>query len=135
MTVRREDAIYATPGAQIDITFDKAPTGLVGVFGVEIVDTNGNVITPRTTGGIIELVAGSGIYRARIVAPAAMGDYVVVADTGNPGPAYAEQPLSVTATGIVPIVWSGPGYSSPDLLRAEPDVDPALTDAAAWRAI
>lgn len=67
--------------------FAEHPTsGLVGTLGVRIVDGEGTVVVPRTTDGIVEVVPGSGLYSKQLTAPAALGKYLVVWDTGADGP-------------------------------------------------
>lgn len=59
--------IYARPNTPFDALTNAGPaaSGLVGVLGVRVIDNDGNIIAARQTSGIAELVAGSGIYRAR----------------------------------------------------------------------
>ena len=55
--------IYASPSATIEAALQGAATGLVGTLGVRIIDTpSGATFLARTTTGIVENVAGSGIY-------------------------------------------------------------------------
>lgn len=62
-------------------------TGLAGTIGVRVLDNAGATTIARTTAGIVELVAGSGIYVVTLTAPAAGGHYSIVWDAAG---AYSE---------------------------------------------
>lgn len=63
---------------------ENAPTGLVGTLGVRIDDTEGNTVAPRTTTGIVEVVAGSGTYaKSNLIAPDDPGSYIVIWDAND----------------------------------------------------
>ena len=116
---------YARPGESFEATLDNAPTGLVGTVGVQIIDTPGTtVITARTTAGIAEVPAGSGMYAATLIAPLAKGTYSVVWDTGGGSPKYAREELRVVSN--PPTIPAPGGYCSPDDVRnvLAPDGDP-----------
>ena len=82
-----------------------AATGLVGTIGVRVVDDEGNVVITRTTSGIIELVVGSGVYAWTYAsAPATLGSYEIIWDTGST--AFASEDMLVVAT---PITTAGSG--------------------------
>lgn len=67
-------------------------TGLTGTLGVRIVDNAGGTTTARTTNGIAEPIASSGIYFASLVAPSTYGQYEIVWDDGT---SYAAEDLTV----------------------------------------
>lgn len=90
--------IYARPGSTIEATLTNAATGLTGTLGVRIVDGAGGTTTARTTSGIVEHPAGSGIYTATIEAPDTAGSYVIAWDTGGATPIWAAEDLVVTYT-------------------------------------
>ena len=69
------------PGVAFEATTYGFPTGLVGTIGVRIMDGQGATVTARTTAGIIEAPAGSGIYTATsLIAPNTAGQYQIVWD-------------------------------------------------------
>jgi hypothetical protein len=126
-------SIYALPGATFEAALDGAPTGLTGTLGVRILDTPaGTSILARTTAGIVEQPAGSGLYAVALTAPSTAGTYSVVWDTGGGSPTYAREDLVVTVTIPAPVATSGPSYTTPDAVRSELGVDSTtLTDDAA----
>lgn len=88
--------IYALPGQPITAVLQSAPTGLTGVIGVRIEKSDGTNHTPRTTAGIVEVEADSGIYvKDDLVAPDEKATYVVVWDTGGGTPTFASEELLV----------------------------------------
>lgn len=87
------------PGAQFVADASLAATGLVGTIGVRIHDPVGNTdVVARTTAGITEQPALSGIYFVTLTAPLVEGTYSVIWDTGGVAPLYAEDALDVTYT-------------------------------------
>jgi hypothetical protein len=100
--------IAAAPGATFEASLQNAPTGLVGTIGVRIMDGQGATTTARTTTGIVETPAGSGIYVATLTAPTTAGTYQVVWDTGSVTPSTtAVDDLIVTSTASAVSVPSG----------------------------
>lgn len=87
--------IYAHINETFEATADGAPSGLVGTIGVQITD-GAVVVSPRTTSGIVELPANSGVYVATLTAPSDAGDYDVVFDTGGESPVFASEDLIVS---------------------------------------
>lgn len=72
------------PGATFAATAEGFDTGLAGTLGVRIEETDGTTHTARTTAGIVEVEAGSGVYaKADLVAPATRGTYVLLWDDGT----------------------------------------------------
>jgi hypothetical protein len=69
-------------------TFQSTTSGLVGTLGVRVIDSAGATIVARSTSGITEPIAGSGVYFATVdltvlaVSPPS-GHYVVVWDDGS----------------------------------------------------
>lgn len=103
--------IYATPSASIEAYAGPVASGLVGSIGVRIMDGAGGTALARTTAGIVETPAGSGIYAATLTAPATAGTYAVVWDTGGGSPVFsAPEELVVNALG------AGPVAAGPDLV-------------------
>lgn len=111
--------IVAAPGASFEASLQNAPTGLVGTIGVRIVDGIGGTTTARSTAGIVETPAGSGIYVATLTAPTTAGSYQVVWDTGSVTP-------STTAADDLVVASTAPAVS----VAADGD----LTTLAAVRA-
>jgi hypothetical protein len=103
--------IYAEPSTTFVASAGQAPTGLVGTIGVRIENADGSTHTARTTAGIVELEAGSGIYaKSDLVAPDSEGTYFVLWDTGGGSPAFAEDRLEVTYDAPVPSPPGPDGY-------------------------
>lgn len=66
--------IYVQAGTTFDATLEGAPTGLEGTVGVRVVDpTTETTVVARTTAGINEYPAGSGVYGVTLTAPALDG--------------------------------------------------------------
>lgn len=86
-------------------------TGLTGTLAVRIIDNAGATTTARTTTGITEYPAGSGVYEVTLTAPADRGQYSLVWDDGTN---YAVDELVVTssATGSL----AGDTYATTDEL-------------------
>lgn len=105
----------AAPSTTFDATaeFD---TGLAGTLGVRI-DQGGSTITARTTSGIIEYPAGSGIYIATLTAPSTGGTYQLVWDDGTN---YANDDLIVSASAVAGT--PGPLYVTRAELKAWVDI-------------
>jgi hypothetical protein len=92
--------IYAQPGASFETVVSGFPSGAVGSVGVRIGDGIGGTVTARTTAGVVEFPAGSGIYLATLTAPSTAGQYVVVWDLPDDGgDSYDVQSLVVNSTG------------------------------------
>lgn len=63
--------IQAQAGQPFDAILEGAPTGLEGTLGVRVVDpTTETTVVARTTAGIVEFPAGSGVYGVTLTAPA-----------------------------------------------------------------
>jgi hypothetical protein len=92
-------SIYAQPGATFETSAVGFATGLTGTAGVRITDGAGATTTARTTSGISEFPASSGIYIATLTAPTTAGQFQVVWDSGGGSPSYAVEDLVVTSTG------------------------------------
>lgn len=90
------EPLRVRPGDTFEATTSNANTGLTGTIGVRLMDGIGGTSLPRTTTGIIETPAGSGIYTAVLTAPATVGTYQVVWDTGGGSPTWAVEDLNVT---------------------------------------
>jgi hypothetical protein len=105
--------------------------------GIAIENTDGTTVVARTVAGIVELEAGSGTFaKDDLVAPSQAGTYVLLWDNGGAPPTYVTEELRVTYTAPELVEAVGPGYATPDELRAELEVDVgALADPAAERLI
>lgn len=90
-------AEYATASGTFTAVVSGADTGLTGTIGVAITEEDGTVITARSTAGITENIAGSGVYSKTLTAPATAGDYLIVWDNGTGDYADPEY-LYVTAS-------------------------------------
>jgi hypothetical protein len=97
-------AIFVQKGATFEATVQGFDSGLVGVVGVRILDNVGGTTMARTTAGISELVAGSGLYGVVLVAPQVVGQYTVLWDDTQPGPNHsAAESLTVQTNTVVQI--------------------------------
>ncbi len=95
--------IEATAGASALAYAEDAPSGLVGTIGYTVKDEHDVTAIARTTSGIVEVVAGSGVYQATFVVPLTPGPYVFVWDTGGMTPVYSTELMQVTpGTAYVP---------------------------------
>lgn len=83
-------------GTDFEIPFDNAPTGLVGTFGWQVQDGQGDVVIPRTTTGVVEAVPGS--YAVTGGSTLVPGVYAVIGDTGGGSPLFLTEQLTVTPT-------------------------------------
>lgn len=95
------DGIFVTSGAAFNAVLTGAPTGLVGVLGLTIIEIDGDVAIARSTANITEL--GGGAYRVAVpAAPTTLGPYLLKWDTGGGTPQYAYEELTVNSTGEPP---------------------------------
>lgn len=77
--------IEAQASKPFDASLEGAASGLVGAIGVRVIDgSSQTTVVPRTTAGIAEYPAGSGVYSVELTAPAAPGHYLVLWDQGEP---------------------------------------------------
>ena len=98
--------IYSKPSVSFEASASGFATGLTGTLGVRVTDGQTTVVVARTTAGITEFPAGSGIYGVTITAPVETGQYQVVWDDGTN---FALEELTVTFTGSVDVTPSGVG--------------------------
>lgn len=123
--------IYALPGQTFEATLDGADSGLVGTLGVRIIDTpTGTTVRARTTAGIVEAPAASGLYAVALVAsddddvqlPA--GGYSLVWDNGADPPDYYRDELIITSSlSVGPVVGVTPTIADvATLMRARTTV-------------
>lgn len=129
--------IYSRPSTSFEATASGFASGLVGTIGVRLTDGAGGTTIARTTSGIGEFPAGSGIYYAAITAPSVQGQYQIVWDSGGASPQFAVDELTVTFTGQPeePITTNN-FYSSPGLVRTELGyTSQQLSDTAAQKVI
>ncbi|MDH4038935.1 MAG: hypothetical protein OEV86_15790 [Candidatus Krumholzibacteria bacterium] len=102
--------ITAARGQAYSATVQVGITGLVGLIEMQLVDTNGNIVTTASTLNIIELLdefnIGTGTYVAARVAPMVLGSYVV--EFSNDGSFDAEtvsaEDMTVVAGNVVPVL-------------------------------
>lgn len=77
--------IEAQASKTFDASLEGAASDLVGSIGVRVIDgPSQTTVVPRTTAGIAEYPAGSGVYSVELTAPAAPGHYLVLWDQGEP---------------------------------------------------
>ncbi len=74
------------PTSQVRVFCIGFDTGLVGTIQIQIVKRDGTVAVTRSTTGITELVAGSGIYVCTLSPPQICDDYLIVWDSGTVSP-------------------------------------------------
>lgn len=109
--------IYARPGAVFEAMVNNGPTGLVGTLGVRITDPGTQTTSfARTTAGIAEYPAASGIYVANLVAPITPGTFQVVWDVN--GAYTAEDLVVVGESEVMPIPTSEDYPPTEDLVAA-----------------
>lgn len=70
--------IFVQQSAAYEAVYESGVTGLVGIVSVMVVDNQGAIVTAASTAGIIEVEAGTGVYRADRIAPANTGQYTVI---------------------------------------------------------
>lgn len=109
-------AILTRPGATIEASTPPIDTGLTGTLGVRVMDGQGTTTTARTTAGIVETPADSGIYVATLTAPDTAGDYLLVWDTGDDPPEYFTEDLRVLAVTEFPEAFDGATFATLDEL-------------------
>lgn len=103
--------INVAPGATFEATTSGWASGLTGTIGVRVLDNVGGTTIARTTLGITELVAGSGVYVVTLTAPGAGGQYSVLWDDGLGNWSQPED-LVVATTLAAPVGGPpGPGTS------------------------
>lgn len=125
--------IYVAPKVAFEASVSGAPSGLVGTMGVRIVDVpTATTVLARTTAGIVEYPAGSGVYTTILTAPGTPGTYQVVWDSGVVSPTTsAEEDLFVSALYPGEAVASGSDLCTLDQVRAwlgKPPADTAQND-------
>lgn len=135
--------VFAAPGATFEASAANGSTGLTGTIGVRIsnlaTDTD---FLARTTAGISEYPAGSGLYARSFTAPTTLGTYALIWDTGGATPVYAREDLVVTYSAPSG-TGSGPLYLTAAQLKNTltmtgttfADADVTLAIGAASRAI
>lgn len=101
--------IFAAPGATVEAALQWPVTGLVGTLGVRIIDTpSGSTFLARTTAGIVENPAGSGLYEWSGAGPTTAGTWSVIWDDGATTPGHtAIEELVVTSTIIAAAAPAG----------------------------
>lgn len=107
--------IYARPEAEFTATVENVPASAADTLGVRIENTDGTTETARTTTGIVEVQADSGIYVATLTAPEDSGSYLILWDTGEDPPVYTQEALTVSS-----VLTLGTG-----------DITPTVADVAA----
>lgn len=114
--------LYVAPGSTFEAVLSGAPTGLTGTLGVRLLDNAGAEALARTTSGITEFPAGSGVYSAVLTAPSAAGQYSIMWDPGSVAPeTVALEDLFVTNSAPVVAIPTPPDppatYTVLDWLR------------------
>ena len=111
-------------------------TGLTGTLGVRIRDNDGNDVLARTTAGIVEDIAGSGIYRVTLTAPVDEGQYTIVWDDADvPTPNYAIDELIVLGGSDIPTVGGISAYATVAELAGLLKVSATAREAALVRVL
>lgn len=109
--------IFAKPSTSFESTATGFTTGLTGTIGVRVTDGVGGTTIARTTSGIVETPAGSGVYVATLTAPANVGQYQVTWDDGGSPTTWAAEELTITATGTQTVTpTTGVGLTFAQLL-------------------
>lgn len=109
--------IFAKPSTSVESTATGFTSGLVGTIGVRVTDGVGGTTIARTTSGIVETPASSGIYVATLTAPANVGQYQVTWDDGGSPATWAAEELTITTTGTQSVTPStGVGMTFRQLL-------------------
>lgn len=109
--------IFVKPSVTMEATASGFNSGLVGTIGVRVTDGQGGTTMARTTSGIVESPASSGIYTATFTSPATVGQFEVVWDDGGSPAVWAAEDLTVTSSGAVPVTGSaGVGMTFTQLL-------------------
>lgn len=109
--------IFAKPSTSFESTATGFTTGLTGTIGVRVTDGVGGTTIARTTSGIVETPAGSGVYVATLTAPVNVGQYQVTWDDGGSPATWAAEELTITATGTQTVTpTTGVGLTFAQLL-------------------
>lgn len=109
--------IFAKPSTSFESTATGFTTGLTGTIGVRVTDGVGGTTIARTTSGIVETPAGSGVYVATLTAPANVGQYQVTWDDAGSPTTWAAEELTITATGTQTVTpTTGVGLTFAQLL-------------------
>ena len=109
--------IFVKPSVTMEASASGFNSGLVGTIGVRVTDGQGGTTMARTTSGIVESPASSGIYTATFTSPSTVGQFEVVWDSGGGSPVWAAEDLTVTSSGAVPVTGSaGVGMTFTQLL-------------------
>lgn len=115
--------LYARPSGTVAVSYN-SDTGLTGSLGVRVDALDGTNVIPRTTAGIVEVEAGSGVYAlAALVTPATAGRYLVLWDEG--ATVTGSEDLEITS---VPTVVLGEHASL--ITRAEIKLRLGITDSS-----
>lgn len=100
-------SIYVAPSTQFEATATGFPSNLAGTIGVRIVDNTGTTVVARTTSGVLEHPAGSGLYAKTLTSPTVPGQYSVVWDTGGTDVSWAVEELVVQVFPTPPSPYTG----------------------------
>lgn len=91
----------ATYNKNVIASFGVGYTGLVGTVGYTVLSTAGATYTSRTTAGVTEWLAGTGIYKATLTLDDTW-EGIIVWDTGGVTPIYAVETFELpSSTGAV----------------------------------
>lgn len=138
--------MIVTPGSTFTAIIEGVPTGVGASLGVRIINASDDTVTlARTTSGLAEAVAGSGVYEIQLVAPSTAGEYILVWDDATTE--YASEPLTVGGVAPPAGVTITPGaalyrlpHSNATLTLVEAgsaveDWDAVATRATVWSGI
>jgi len=109
--------MYVQPSTEFEAVA-QFQTGLTGTIGVRVIDNEDATTIPRTTAGVTEYPAGSGVYQVSLTSPGSPGQYSIVWDDGATEPNYAIDELVVTTSTVTEIViGTGNLYVTADDLK------------------
>jgi hypothetical protein len=96
--------INVTAGYEFQANVSGFNVGLTGSVGVQIFDSLGNIVAPRSIAGVIEVPLGSGNYVATLVAPLIAGNYLVFWDEGTVTPQTSSAETLAVAAAVAAVV-------------------------------
>ena len=129
--------VWASPSESREVWTGAFPTG--GTIAVRVRDGAGADALARTSVGVTEDIAGSGVRRYTLTAPSTVGQYEIVWDNGT---SYDLESLTVTSSGAPPSA-SGTDYITLAALKSTlsmtgvtfADADLTVAISAASRAV
>lgn len=117
--------LYAKPSETLEVSVEAGITGLVGTLGVQVINVETDVaVIVRTTAGISETPAGSGLYFTELTTPSQPGSYIVLWDKGTITPTtVAYDLLVINSLGVAPAATAeGENLISLDQLKTAENI-------------